>query len=172
MDRQRPVVLSAAAISLVIAVFALVMAWTTTDDGSDAAGTTAPPAASTASSPAANTASSPAAPGASTPATGDGATATSDGATAASDGATTTFDITIDNFEFSPGDAVVAPGTTVVFTNDDSVDHSIVADGDAFAGSPTLKPGDTYQVTLTDPGSYPYKCGIHSFMTGTITVQG
>ena len=45
MDRQRPVVLSAAAISLVIAVFALVMAWTTTDDGSDAAGTTAPPAA-------------------------------------------------------------------------------------------------------------------------------
>ncbi len=106
-----------------------------------------------------------AAPGASTPATGDGATA-------ASDGATTTFDITIDNFEFSPGDAVVAPGTTVVFTNDDSVDHSIVADGDAFAASPTLKSGDTYQVTLTEPGSYPYKCGIHTFMTGTITVQG
>ena len=171
MDRQRPVVLSAAAISLVIAVFALVMAWTTTDDGSNAAGTTVPPAASTASSPAAGTATSPAgatatlAPGASTAATGDGATAGSDGATSA-------FDITIDNFEFSPGDAVVAPGTTVVFTNDDTVDHSIVADGDAFEASPTLKPGDTYQVTLTEPGSYPYKCGIHAFMTATITVQG
>ena len=67
---------------------------------------------------------------------------------------------------------MVAPGTTVVFTNDDSVDHSIVADGDAFDASPTLKSGDTYQVTLTEPGSYPYKCGIHTFMTGTITVQG
>jgi plastocyanin len=148
MDRQRPVVLSAAAISVVIAVFALVMAWTTTDDGSDAAGTSAPPAA------------------------GAPATTASTGATGASDAATSTFDITIDNFEFSPGDAKVAPGTTVVFTNDDSVDHSIVADGDAFAASPTLKSGDTYRVTLTEPGSYRYKCGIHSFMTGTITVQG
>src|SRR6478609_1855596 len=163
MDHQRPAVLSAAAITLVIAVFALVMAWTTTDTGSDAAGTTAPPAASTASAPAAGTAT--ATPGAGTPATGDGATAGSDGATATSA-------ITIDNFEFSPGDAVVAPGTTVVFTNDDTVDHSIVADGDAFEASPTLKPGDSYQVTLTEPGSYPYKCGIHTFMTGTITVQG
>ena len=160
MDRQRPVVLSAAAISLVIAVFALVMAWTTTDDGSDAAGTSAPP---TAGAPAT-------AGGAAT--TGDAATTASNGATGASNAATSTFDITIDNFEFSPGDAKVAPGTTVVFTNDDSVDHSIVADGDAFDASPTLKPGDTYQVTLPEPGSYPYKCGIHTFMTGTITVQG
>ena len=164
MDHQRPAVLSAAAITLVIAVFALVMAWTTTDTGSDAAGTTAPPAASTASGTATGHGDRHR-PGASTPATGDGATAASDGATATSA-------ITIDNFEFSPGDAVVAPGTTVVFTNDDTVDHSIVADGDAFEASPTLKPGDSYQVTLTEPGSYPYKCGIHTFMTGTITVQG
>ena len=163
MDHQRPAVLSAAAITLVIAVFALVMAWTTTDTGSDAAGTTAPPAASTASSPAAGTATPRPGPAPRPRATGRRRRAT---------GRRPRLAITIDNFEFSPGDAVVAPGTTVVFTNDDTVDHSIVADGDAFEASPTLKPGDSYQVTLTEPGSYPYKCGIHTFMTGTITVQG
>jgi plastocyanin len=139
MDRQRPIVAIAAAVSLVVAAFALAMALTTTDRG-----TASPPA--------------------------DPAIASSPVGT--DDGAAATFAITIVDFTFTPADAVVPAGTTIVFTNEDSFAHSVVPDGEAFSPSPTLEHGDSYRVTLDEPGTYPYSCGIHPRMTGTITVQG
>jgi plastocyanin len=55
------------------------------------------------------------------------------------------------------------PGIAVV--------HSIVSDNGAFAPSGALSGNATYSVTLTATGNYPYHCGIHPGMVGTVTVN-
>lgn len=82
------------------------------------------------------------------------------------------FDIEIAEFAFGPADAVVPVGTTVTWTNNDGFDHTIVAANDAFPESPSLGDGATYSFTFTEPGTYPYICGIHPQMRGTIVVEG
>ena len=83
-----------------------------------------------------------------------------------------TVDIAIAGFEFGPADAVVQVGTTVTWTNNDGRDHTIVAANDAFPESPNMGDGATYSFTFTEPGTYPYICGIHTQMRGTIVVEG
>ena len=97
---------------------------------------------------------------------GDTTTVTS----AAAAGATV--DIEIAGFDFGPADAVVPVGTTVTWTNNDGRDHTIVAANDAFPESPNMGDGATYSFTFTEPGTYPYICGIHPQMRGTIVVEG
>jgi len=81
------------------------------------------------------------------------------------------FEIEIANFQFSPADAVIAAGTEVVWLNADTDLHSIVSTGELFATSDIFEPGQSYSVTLSEPGTYAYTCGVHPFMTGTITVE-
>jgi len=82
------------------------------------------------------------------------------------------FDVEIAEFAFGPADAVVPVGTTVTWTNNDGFDHTIVAANDAFPESPSLGDGATYSFTFTEPGTYPFICGIHPQMRGTIVVEG
>jgi plastocyanin len=91
--------------------------------------------------------------------------------TTAADDATGRFDIEIANFQFSPAEAVVPAGTKVVWLNADTDIHSIISTGELFASSDTFANGESYAVTLTEPGTYPYTCGVHPFMMGTITVE-
>jgi plastocyanin len=81
------------------------------------------------------------------------------------------FEIDIANFQFGPVDAVVTAGTEVVWVNNDTDVHSIVSTGDLFANSDVFAPGESYAVVFTEPGTYPYSCGVHPFMTGTVTVE-
>ena len=83
-----------------------------------------------------------------------------------------TFDVEISGFKFGPAEAVVAVGTTVTWTNNDTFEHTVQADGDAFPTSPTLGEGATYSFTFTEPGTYAYICGIHPQMRGTVVVEG
>jgi plastocyanin len=76
---------------------------------------------------------------------------------------------TIQNVAFSPNPITVARGTTVTWTNLDGVAHTVTAD-DGSWGSGTLGHGATYSHVFTSPGSYPYHCAIHPFMTGTVRV--
>lgn len=76
--------------------------------------------------------------------------------------------VSIEDFAFSPAELSVPVGTTVVWTNGDAVQHSIV--GDDGLSSPTLGRGTSYEHTFTTPGTYVYACGIHPSMTGTIVV--
>lgn len=76
--------------------------------------------------------------------------------------------VTIADFAFSPATLTVPVGSTVVWTNQDGSSH-LVRFSDA--GSERLKKGTTYTRTFTAPGSYPYECGIHPRMTGTVVVQ-
>jgi plastocyanin len=68
-----------------------------------------------------------------------------------------------------PGSA----GVTVTWTNLDGVAHTVTSDNGAFTSSGTIAPnGGTYVLTFpTAPGTYPYHCSIHPFMTGSIVVQ-
>jgi plastocyanin len=77
--------------------------------------------------------------------------------------------VLITNFAFSPASLTVPAGTTVVWTNQDTVTHTVTAADKSF-DSGNLLPGRTYSRTFTTPGTYPYICQIHSFMTGTVTV--
>ena len=49
--------------------------------------------------------------------------------------------------------------------------HTVVADDGTFASS-NIDEGEAYAFTFTDPGTYPYFCGIHESMRGTVTVEG
>ncbi|MGZ7115795.1 MAG: cupredoxin domain-containing protein, partial [Halobacteriota archaeon] len=61
-------------------------------------------------------------------------------------------------------------GATVTWRNGDSVSHQIVSNTNAFS-SPVLNAGGSYTHVFDQAGTYPYHCGIHPSMTGTITVQ-
>ena len=80
--------------------------------------------------------------------------------------------------DFSPPTLSVASGTTITFTDQDNtavhnVDFMTGPSGATLpAISANLKDGDTFQVTLTTPGTYTYVCDYHSWMKATITVTG
>jgi plastocyanin len=38
--------------------------------------------------------------------------------------------------------------------------------------SQDLSQGQTFSTTFTTPGTFPYVCGIHPFMNGTVVVRG
>ena len=84
--------------------------------------------------------------------------------------AVATNQISINNFSFSPNNISVTSGQEVVFTNNDSVTHNILADDNSFS-SGQLKPGQSYQKTFLNVGTISYHCSIHPSMTGQIEVQ-
>ena len=77
--------------------------------------------------------------------------------------------VTIKDFVFHPASVTVPAGTTVTWTNLDAATHSIVSDTGKFSSS-NLPTGQTFSFTFTGAGSYPYHCGIHTTMHGTVTV--
>ena len=79
-------------------------------------------------------------------------------------------EISISNFAFSPASVTLKVGTTVTWTNQDSAPHTIVSDTGEWR-SPRLGQGDTFSFTFDKAGTFPYHCGVHSSMTGTITVE-
>lgn len=95
---------------------------------------------------------------------------------------------------FQPEELTVAADSTISFTNDTDESHTVTAYGaeipdgaDYFSsgGAPDegsardsvahelIQPGDTYEVTLDEPGTYRYFCIPHenAGMTGTIVVE-
>ena len=79
--------------------------------------------------------------------------------------------VTIAGFKFDAPELTVAVGSTVTWTNTDKAEHSVVAEDTSFI-SDNLAQGATFEHTFDTPGTFPYICGIHSRMKGTITVTG
>jgi amicyanin len=75
----------------------------------------------------------------------------------------------IKNFAFSPAVVTVKAGSTVVWTNDDSIQHDVTFDGGGIASS-VLNHNDTFSHTFPTAGTYHYICSIHPFMHGTVIV--
>jgi len=76
----------------------------------------------------------------------------------------------IHNFQFSPNPVRVKVGTAVTWTNKDSTDHTVQADGGTF-GSGHLGTGQTYSHTFSAAGTYTYHCAIHTYMKATVIVS-
>jgi plastocyanin len=68
---------------------------------------------------------------------------------------------------FEPADITVPSGTTVVWTNQGEMPHSVTAHDGSFA-SGLLNPGETYEVTFYEVGTYTYQCS--DAMQGSVTV--
>jgi plastocyanin len=79
--------------------------------------------------------------------------------------------IAIQNFAFSPSSTTVAPGTTVTVTNKDQVAHTLTATKGGF-NTGDIQPGQSKTFSAPNtPGTYPYMCSIHQYMTGMIIVS-
>ena len=74
------------------------------------------------------------------------------------------------NFTFTPGTLTVKAGTTVTWTNNDTTTHRPASDSGLF-DSGDLAPGATFSFTFNIPGTFPYHCTIHTYMTGKVIVQ-
>ena len=61
-------------------------------------------------------------------------------------------------------------GDTVVWTNDDSVPHSVTARDKSF--DLRVAPGRSAKMTLAKAGTFPFYCIYHSTMRGTLKVGG
>jgi plastocyanin len=119
--------------------------------GASGTGPTAAP-----STPAATAPSSPGASGA-------GATSVAAPPTAA------TADVGILNFKFTPAALTVRVGSPVVWTNKDTVAHTVNFTTDGI-NSTVLNQNDQFTHTFTTPGTYAYICSIHPFMHGSVIV--
>lgn len=75
---------------------------------------------------------------------------------------------------FSPAEVTVKAGTTVRWVNMDGVDHTVNFGGQyndmEAMGSGMMGHMDFYSYTFREPGTYPYHCDPHPYMTGTVTV--
>lgn len=91
-----------------------------------------------------------------------------DGGDEGDDGSASSDGITIAGFEFEG--ATVAAGATVSVTNEDSTTHTVTSEDDLFDVS--VSGGESGELTAPDePGSYAYRCAIHSSMQGTLVVE-
>ncbi len=77
--------------------------------------------------------------------------------------------VAIANYAFAPKTLTVRAGTRVTWTNHDATAHTATADGGAF-DTGTINPKHSKTVDLRKPGTYPYHCVFHAFMTATIRV--
>lgn len=76
--------------------------------------------------------------------------------------------VSIKGFAFEPASLKVARGSTVIWTNRDSVDHTITGPG---FDSGQVVPGATFSYTFDKAGTYDYSCGIHPSMKGQVVVE-
>ena len=76
--------------------------------------------------------------------------------------------VRIRDFAFQPATVTVRVGDTVTWTNRDDVVHTVQWSGGS--ESPDLENGESYSRTFTNRGVFPYICGPHPFMTGSVRV--
>jgi glucose/arabinose dehydrogenase/plastocyanin len=77
--------------------------------------------------------------------------------------------VDISNFAFNPSNITILKGTTVIWTNDDPVAHTVTSDTNIF-DSGILNPGQTFQWTFNENGTFNYHCSIHPFIQGVVIV--
>lgn len=77
--------------------------------------------------------------------------------------------VSIDRHAFSPERLVVAKGTKVTWTNQEMSRHIVVF---GTRQSDALRQGDSFSRVFEEAGEYPYHCGMHKYMTGSVVVEG
>jgi plastocyanin len=83
--------------------------------------------------------------------------------------ATTT--ISIKRTGFVAKSVTINQDDTVTWTNTDTIDHQVVANGGSFA-SPILKAGKSWSRTFRSGGTFRYHDSLHPALKGTVVVKG
>ena len=79
--------------------------------------------------------------------------------------------IDMKNIQFNPKQQTVKVGDKVTWTNQDDVDHNVVATGGpAKFESDNFGKGDTYTFTPNQAGTIKYTCTLHPGMDGVLNV--
>ena len=79
--------------------------------------------------------------------------------------------VTIKDFKFTPQHITVRRGQTVVWENREKRQfHSVWFQALGEDEPDYLFADDTYERSFPDAGSFPYRCGPHPEMTGSVTV--
>ena len=78
--------------------------------------------------------------------------------------------IVISNFNYSPASVTVKVGTTVIFTDEESVEHTATSNVEGLFATGTLNMGQSVRLKMNKVGSFSYHCSFHAFMHGTIRV--
>jgi plastocyanin len=84
---------------------------------------------------------------------------------------TATSTIQIKATGFVPATVTINQDDSVTWTNTDTKDHQVVANGGSFA-SPILNPGKSYTHAFGGGGTFQYHDGLHPSLKGTLTVRG
>jgi amicyanin len=82
-----------------------------------------------------------------------------------------THTIDIMDFAFSPKTLTINEGDTVIWTNKDSIQHTVTSDSGNELDSPYISRDNTYTHTFTTAGTFDYHCRPHPYMKGTIVVE-
>jgi Plastocyanin len=79
--------------------------------------------------------------------------------------------IIIKDMAFTPDTITVKAGSIVRWVNKDSVTHSVVFSKESKINpSGVMRNGEGFSVRFYDAGTFPYNCGLHPQMTGTVIV--
>jgi len=78
--------------------------------------------------------------------------------------------VAMKNIQFDPKETTVKVGEKVTWTNEDDVDHNVVAREGADFSSDTFGKGKTFSYTPTKAGKIEYTCTLHPGMDGELTV--
>jgi plastocyanin len=85
--------------------------------------------------------------------------------------ASATATVQIKRSGFVPRSVTINQDDSVTWTNADTIDHQIVANGGSFA-SPVLKPGKSYTHAFHGGGTFRYHDALHPTLRGTVVVRG
>jgi len=79
--------------------------------------------------------------------------------------------IAITDFSYSPKELTINVGDTVVWTNYDSITHTVTSDSGNQLDSSLLTKGQIYYQTFNEAGTFDYHCTPHPYMKGKIIVE-
>ncbi len=79
-------------------------------------------------------------------------------------------EVSIAVLAYKPAKVTVHVGDTIVWTNNDDRDHTVVATDGTFK-SENIKVGKTFEYTFTKPGKFAYGCSYHPRMKGAVVVE-
>lgn len=81
-------------------------------------------------------------------------------------------EVAIEKMLFVPQILKIRAGTTVTWLNKEKRNnHSIFFEKEGLPESDRIFPGESWQRTFDKPGVYPYVCGPHPEMSGTVEVE-
>lgn len=78
--------------------------------------------------------------------------------------------VSMKDIQFQPKAIKAKVGQTITWTNDESVEHNVVAKSGADFSSDAFGQGKTFSAKVEKPGRIDYVCTLHPGMEGTIEV--